>query len=229
MKKHSKKRNTNNKRKTFKKSSSTRKRKTFKKSSSTRKRKTFKKIKFIKGGDDTDICAVCLENLTNPTDNVILSCGHTFHKNCMVSTCEASLEKTDKCLCPLCRKELITKDMNELGFSPNTNPQPVLFEPGLDTVEKFKDYVNIKLRTPTSSPLLLLREVLNSFIGTDDFPSDLIGNIMVFDLLHISGLNSYKFIGLVENVPSYRGNKKYFEFKFNDDEYDNIPINVVEL
>ena len=199
------------------------------------KRKTFKKRKSVsrkcKKGGEKDVCAVCLEDLTNPNDDITLSCGHTYHKGCMVSTCQAVLKKTGKCLCPLCRKELTIEEMNGLGLHTFVPSLDIMGNNlSLDTIEKFKDYVNTKLRAPTRSPLIVLREVLNTFLGTDNFPSDLIGKIMVFDLQQISNLNRYRFIGLVENTPMYRGNKKYFEFKFNgEDDDDNIPMEVVEV
>jgi hypothetical protein len=229
-------------RKILKKQTLLSKKKTIKKRKTITKRKTLKKRKSLtrrcKKGGEKDICAVCLEDFTNPNDDITLSCGHTFHKGCMVSTCESSLEKTGKCGCPLCRKELTTGEMNGLGFL-STPTFDSTFDPSLgimdnnlslDTMEKFTVYVNNKLRVPTTSPIVL-RNVLDIFIGTDNFPSDLIGKIMVFDLQRISSnLNGYRFIGLVEDTPRDRGNKKYFEFKFNDeDEYENIPMEVVQV
>ena len=223
--------------KTFKKRHPFSKRKTFKKRKHVSKRKTFKKRKPVskrcKKGGEKDVCAVCLEDFTNPNDDITLSCGHTFHKGCMVSTCEAVLKKTGVCLCPLCRKELTTEEMNGLGL-PTFDPSLDIMDNNLslDTMENFTVYVNTKLTAPTRSPLILLRNVLDNFVGTDNFPVDILGKIMVFDLRRISILNGfrYRFIGLVENAPRDRGNKKYFEFKFNDDdEYDGIPMEVVEV
>ena len=212
------------------------------------KRKTFKKrkpvIRRCKKGGEKDVCAVCLEDFTNPNDDITLSCGHTFHKGCMVSTCEAVLKKTGKCLCPLCRKELTTEEVNGLGLPTFDHSLMVLstpaFDPSLDimdnnlsldTIEKFTVYVNTKLRAPTRSPLIALRNVLDNFVGTDNFPVDILGKIMVFDLQQISNLNRYRFIGLVENTPRDRGNKKYFEFEFNEDGdgFDDIVMDVFEL
>jgi hypothetical protein len=196
------------------------KKKTFKKSQSTHKRKTLRKRKYIKGGE-TYVCAICLEEFTNPNDNITLQCGHIFHEICMTSVCKASLNKRT-CLCPFCRKELKPEEMKRLGFSP-TQPQYV---ERFHNTEDVLVYINRKLMAPTKKPFDKLIHVLSEFGETDDLPSDFIGGIMEFELQHVyDKYYRYRFTGIVENIPIFRLNKKYIEYAFDE---DGIATDILE-
>ena len=76
----------------------------------------FKKLKI---GDEIDleeetVCTICQESITHATQ---LTCGHAFHKLCLMDWCEKSIE------CPLCRKPIETTDrpiqINTIGIPEN--------------------------------------------------------------------------------------------------------------
>ena len=64
----------------------------------------WQKIEDMSKERDENVCAICLEEFKN-LDQVILSCSHIFHKNCLSSFEKFSKEKT----CPICRKESYEK------------------------------------------------------------------------------------------------------------------------
>jgi len=205
------------KRKTLKK------RKTIQKRKLTKKRKTIRKRRPMRGGEEED-CPICLEEMNNPDKNITLSCNHKFHKKCMSDTCRSTASK-NKCLCPLCRKQLSPEEMKTLGFEPiatetmsntifnNLNELPYLF-----SMEEFKVYINQKLRAPTRFPLDKLERELKMFLGTDRLPLEIYDEIMEFNLEQISNLYRYRFTGIVRNVPTNKLQKKYFKFLQMDDE-----------
>ena len=52
----------------------------------------------------TDICSLCLEPLCHEGHDIaLLSCNHTFHKNCLMDTRFSRVEGISNC--PMCRKE----------------------------------------------------------------------------------------------------------------------------
>lgn len=53
-----------------------------------------------------DNCAICFEEI-DTTQEVPLSCGHWFHKQC--------LTKLNRNSCPLCRREIVVEDMRWLN------------------------------------------------------------------------------------------------------------------
>ena len=185
-------------------------------------RKTINKRKLIKGGiDEEDVCAICLDPLTDAI--ITLACNHTFHQECMTSACQGSLNTT-QCLCPLCRKPLTTEEMNILGFSPiNRSNIPVLPPtPYLNTLRQFKEYINRKLRAPTSQPFNKLIYELDLFLGTDHLPSNLFFRTMEFKLqrYHPSRLTRYQFIRITresEVIPINSPDQMYIEYEFDDD------------
>ena len=221
-----------------------------------KKRKTISKRKLIiKGGlaEDND-CAICFESLDDPNrENITLkTCNHTFHKDCMYNTCNAIKNHMD-CACPLCRAPLTPEALSELGdFStPNFVPSLGIMEREntLDTMAKFTEYVNLRLIFKKNS-LDDLKRVLDIFVGTTNYPPDIIGKIMEFEieynnqrmtgmnlprvlLENSSNLSRYKFIGLVETPPSKKNRerkKKYFEFVFNtEDGAEDIIDSVVQV
>lgn len=50
--------------------------------------------------DEHEECAICQDSLGQEQAIFKLSCGHTFHNNCLVNWCEA---KQGVITCPLCR------------------------------------------------------------------------------------------------------------------------------
>ena len=197
--------------------------KTFKKNKkkTINNRKTINKRKIIKGGEE-DVCAICLDTLVNTDANITLSCNHTFHIECMTSACKGSLNTT-QCLCPFCRKQLTTEEMNILGFSPTLYYTPILPSTHyIDTLREFKQYINRKLRAPTREPLHKLLDELDLFLGTDHLPGDLFYRTMEFKLQRYehSRLTRYQFIritGVREVIPNNSTDKKYIEYDFDEE------------
>jgi hypothetical protein len=218
-----------NKRKTIRKIKS---KKTPKKSKNKTQKKTIKntkrkptcrncKRKLMKGGEEEDVCAICLDELKQE-DIITLSCGHRFHKVCITDACNKS-RNTSNCFCPYCRKELTQEDKEQIGFTSTNTPTQTLFPsdsfpPYLSEIEDFGQYINNKLRAPTRLPLEALTNNLDAFLGTDRLPVDIYDKIMEFDLQQIGTLYRYRFIGIVQNIPRQRGNKKYFVYTEWDDE-----------
>lgn len=56
-----------------------------------------------------DKCSICLEQLES-TNLVITKCGHCFHGSCIFK-----MVKTDKCYCPICRTNLLYKNVASLN------------------------------------------------------------------------------------------------------------------
>jgi hypothetical protein len=220
-----------------------------------KKNTSIRKRKIVKGGmDDTardNECAICFEELNNEDKEnpiITLHCNHTFHRQCVINSCEnVRLE----CKCPLCRKILtpVEKEELHLPFFPQM-PEIQLppREPNFDTVEEFKNYINDKLRPPTRRPLEKLENELDYFLGHDVVPLELLDgdNAMEFDLEQIGpeGFYRYRFLRIVasEDIPRNRLNKKYFRYvtyeeageldDFSEDELDMASIiacNVIEL
>lgn len=63
-------------------------------------------------GDVTGHCSICMENL-GTSDQVILSCSHTFHAACIASF-ERFL-RTKARTCPMCRHESYQKKITKVG------------------------------------------------------------------------------------------------------------------
>lgn len=197
------------------------------------------KRKLMKGGDEEDVCAICLDKFKNQDDTITLSCGHRFHKECITDACNKS-RNTRNCFCPYCRKELTHEDKAQIGFIPTLTPIQTAITtnrdpPYLDEIDDFRQYINNKLRAPTRLPLEALNNSLDEFLGTDALPVYILEEIMEFDLQQIGPLYRYRFIGIVQNVPRDRGNKKYFVYtQWEDDQIeppddDNIVMNVYEV
>lgn len=175
-----------------------------------------KKRKMVKGGEkrkeSEDECAVCYEELNNPDNpDIILSCQHTFHRNCIINACRYMRRH---CVCPLCRGVLISEHLNALGIAPPLPPPPLPF---LYTIDDFKEYINNKLRPPTRFPLEKLKNELEYFLGTDLLPVELYEDVaMEFELEQIGPVTfyRYRFIRIInlEEIPVNRSNKKYFSY-----------------
>jgi len=190
------------------------KKKTFKK---RKTKKTFKKRKITKGGtkqnEKDDECSICYEKLNNPDyPDITLSCGHTFHRDCMIKACKYM---SGSCMCPYCRNLLTLKDWDNLGL-----------------LHKFEQYINYKLKDPTTTPLEKLESVLNSFLGTERLPRVLFGNVAIEFVLvkrlkegasPSNFLERYRLERILnlklEHLPSQdeRGSRKYFRFISNWD------------
>jgi hypothetical protein len=201
------------------------------------KQKPIKKIQIMRGGVIDD-CPICFEELNNPEKNITLKCGHIFHKECMQQSCNSSLH-TRECKCPLCRHKLDKQEMNELGITmlpdlQQTSRITLDHPPRLADVEAFTNYVNNKLRAPTSRPLIALTNVLDGFIGTDSVPLDLMNDeLIVFELETIRGsqLKRYRFIGTYDpnsRITINRVNRKYFRFIFSDIENEEDIVEDIE-
>lgn len=206
---------TSRKKKTFKKRKS---KKTLKKRKPKKTvKQTLKNTKIIKGGETNDECSICFEELNNPVNpDITLSCKHTFHRICMITTCTKSHAN---CSCPLCRKELIPQDLNDLGIPsppPPLQPLPPLPElPYLNDINEFGEYINNKLRAPTRNALEKLEHELNEFLGTDKLPLEIFDGVMEFELQLIGGLYRYRFIRILQTsevpiIPAV--NNKYFRY-----------------
>lgn len=62
--------------------------------------------------DDHKACPICLEGFKTPNNQVILSCSHVFHKNCL-----SNFEKYAQVkMCPLCRRRDYEKKNFDNGF-----------------------------------------------------------------------------------------------------------------
>jgi len=182
--------------------------------------KTKKRRRRMRGGEEEkeEECPICLEDFSDPNNAITLTCNHKFHKTCMKSTCE-SKTIVSICFCPLCRKQLSQQEIQELGVVQSPLETPTYnFPPYLSTIDDFKTYINNKLRAPTRQPLEVLNRELFEFLGTDSLPFEIFDKIMEFDLEQIATLNRYRFIGIVQNAPYNRGNKKYFVFTDHNDE-----------
>ena len=179
-------------------------------------KKTRRRMRKMRGGQEEE-CPICLEDFTDPNNAITLTCNHKFHKTCMKATCEAS-QGTGQCVCPLCRKVLSPQEIQDLGVEIVLPTRYYNFPPYLATIDDFKTYINNKLRAPTRYPLEVLNRELFEFLGTDVLPFEIFDKIMEFDLEQIASLHRYRFIGIVQNTPYNRGNKKYFVFTEHNDE-----------
>jgi S-adenosylmethionine:diacylglycerol 3-amino-3-carboxypropyl transferase len=122
--------------------------------------------------------------------------------------------------------------MEDLGFSPKSNvSSPTRFvlpqrRPYMIMIDEFKEYINTKLRAPTSQPLVALKRELDSFLGTDLLPPDIYDTIMEFELEQIASLYRYRFVKIVQNTPIIRRNKKYFVYTYHDSETGEDTIDA---
>ena len=182
-------------------------------------RRKMRRMRKMRGGqEEKEECPICLEDFSDPNNVITLLCNHKFHKTCMKATCEAKTI-VSICFCPLCRKQLSEQEIQELGVVQGPVEMPAYnFPPYLMTIDDFKTYINNKLRAPTRQPLEALNRELDEFLGTDSLPFDIFDKIMEFDLEQIASLHRYRFIGIVQNVPANRLNKKYFVFTDHNDE-----------
>lgn len=55
-----------------------------------------------------EICSICLTPLESK-NILVTKCNHCFHASCLFK-----IVKTDKCYCPICRKNLLYKDVDSL-------------------------------------------------------------------------------------------------------------------
>jgi hypothetical protein len=55
-------------------------------------------------------CPICLEEFTKEDNQVVTSCKHTFHKQCLEKCMKVSLPQ-----CPLCRQDIV-KDLEKWNF-----------------------------------------------------------------------------------------------------------------
>ena len=62
--------------------------------------------------NNSDSCAICLEENVPVSERFTLSCGHWFHKSCV--RVWAAFGSTQSC--PYCRVELSDEDVNQLGL-----------------------------------------------------------------------------------------------------------------
>jgi len=194
---------------------------TVKKNKATRTEKR----KIVKCGGEKrkerqDECVVCFEELNNPNNpDITLSCEHTFHIKCILKTCR---HMPVPCLCPLCRGVLTFDELNTLGIAP---PLPQPLPPNLDNIREFKAYINSKLRGYTRVPLEKLKNVLESFLGTDSLPIRLFDDVaMEFELQKFAFVGPdgpvefyrYRLVKIIEldQIPPFirLNNKKYFRY-----------------
>jgi hypothetical protein len=224
-------------------------RNTVKKNKATRTNKR----KIVKGGEKTkkrkrseeseeseNDCAICLEKFNNPDNpDITLSCKHTFHINCIKSTCK---HVSGHCKCPLCRAKLTHVDLNALQIAPP--PPPLPEPPSLYSIDQFKEYINNQLK-PTRFPLEKLKYELGRFLITDNLPLDLLEDVaMEFELVKIRNSQYYKYrftkIIRLNSIPFFRLNKKYFRYidfysaghSENEEDYDadmSIAFDVYEV
>jgi hypothetical protein len=148
-------------------------------------------------------------------------------------------------------KELNEQKMKELGMTmqPVSNQTSIrtfqnemvplslhnLQVPSLHNLQEFKNFMNAKLRAPTSHPLIALNNALDEFLGTNSVPLELMSyEIMAFELEQIRGssLQRYKFIGIFNpNTDRIdRSIRKYFRFIFSEVEgEEDIVEDIDEL
>jgi len=156
-----------------------------------------------------------------------MRCEHTFHRDCMIETCKFS---PVSCKCPKCRRVLTIFDFADLGLLPK-----------LTTIAQFQQYINYKLKDHTTTPLVKLREELDSFLGTDKLPLELLGNVALeFDIvtrLSNQTLKRYRLERILyldlEDLPSHNQleTKKYFRFIsiWDPEQYKIIAYQVDEV
>jgi len=200
----------------------------------TKKRK-FRNRKNKRGGaeEDQEDCPICFEPMSSENE-ITTSCGHKFHKDCILQTCKIQYwnKNINECLCPLCRKD-IDEEIKQL-----LPPAPVPdFDPKHLTMETFPLYINYELsHLPEENPDSALYNLLYSFVGLDDLPIDVhdplidregveTPNIMEFTKMHVANrfsdrnpLYVYYFNGFVNAVPQrIEPNKKYYAFVLDED------------
>lgn len=91
-----------------------------KKQNNTKVNKPKKRVMRLKGGNEDDVCGICLEEF-NPNDET-LSCsnGHKFHKDELINWC--SRYNRINCFCPICKQsinEIIAPFISNQTSSPN--------------------------------------------------------------------------------------------------------------
>lgn len=198
------------------------------------KKRHFRIKKNKRGGaeEDENICPICFEPLTSENE-LTTSCGHKFHKECLIQTCKIQYWDKDinnKCLCPLCRQDIDTEIKQILPPEPEFDPRHL-------TMETFPLYINYKLSLlPEENPDNTLYYLLYSFVGLDDLPIEVFDplidrerietpNIMEFTKMHVANrfsdripLYVYYFNGFVHTMPRrIEPNKKYYAFVLDDD------------
>jgi len=86
----------------------------------------------------TDICVICLDNLTSD-DSIALECRHQFHKKCI----ELWMKKNS--ICPLCRNKLQIDNLNKnysLNDQDNSNYQNSLLDINLRNLWNIQQILN---------------------------------------------------------------------------------------
>jgi hypothetical protein len=91
----------------------------------------------IGGEDEAEIlleekCSICLDNIYNNNNIVIINCNHMFHTECY--------KKTLNNKCPLCRKENIINSnwLKQITFT-KVNDKIIKFSTCAQPVEKIND------------------------------------------------------------------------------------------
>ena len=205
-------RNKNTKRRKYK--TVNKRKKNNKTKANKRKTTSTRKRTILKGGGEKrkerdDECPICLEPYNEQNLPITLACRHTFHKNCMRNAC---LHAIGECTCSLCRKPLEREELNELEID---------IPPYLTTVDQFSEYINNKLTIPTTTEqeaLEYLDYLLDSFLGTNHVPSEVLNVIMEFELQHADSSYRYQFLGIVQTIPENHLHKKYFKYV----DYDTV-------
>jgi hypothetical protein len=129
-------------------------------------KKSGKRFRFFGGNGEDELCAICLEPLTNGQPIFTTKCHHKFHTSCIQGWCS----RNQICNCPLCKAVL-----NPNPFPPPPNPfpafdeNPPVFEyPNLYRVEFFRfqenpstgeiEKVKISVHDMTDETIHLLQE-----------------------------------------------------------------------
>jgi len=64
--------------------------------------------KSIRSNLDTkfnNICAICLDSISNESNNILLPCNHIFHISCIMNWIDTQLSKNYTPSCPLCKNK----------------------------------------------------------------------------------------------------------------------------
>jgi len=80
--------------------------------------KSNKKFDKSDTNNTTDICAICMEDITckeyNSKHTVVPDCGHYFHTNCLNKWVHKQSSTGNKSNCPICRRDIVRQsDMKQ--------------------------------------------------------------------------------------------------------------------
>jgi len=90
-------------------------------------RKSGNRVRFFGGfGEDgeDEVCAICLDLLTNGNPTFTTNCQHKFHLGCIQEACDRQRSNRQICTCPLCRTQLNPSPNPTPNPTPNPNPNP---------------------------------------------------------------------------------------------------------